>query len=77
MYCNPVAQSYHPENAIFKIFDTAPEPYAVVSLNLNAYGMLNDPNTPFPPDIRALAQNFILKIGGEVVGRHLSRSRNE
>ena len=74
MYCNPVAESYHPENVIFKIFDTAPEPYATIMLDLDAEGMFNDPNAPFLLQIRALAHYFILKIRGEVVARHLSGS---
>ena len=46
MYCNPITQSYHPENTIVKLFDATPEPYPVVRLNLYPQGMLNDPNAP-------------------------------
>lgn len=46
MYCNAIVQSYHPENAATKLRPT-PEPYTVVRLSLNAYGVLNDPDAPF------------------------------
>jgi hypothetical protein len=72
MYCNSVAESYHPENVILKIFDTTPEPYTIVRLNLHAYQMLYDPNAPLLLQIWSLTQDFILKIAGEVVA-HLSR----
>jgi hypothetical protein len=36
MYCNAIAQSYHPENAIIKLLDTGPEPYAIIRLDPNA-----------------------------------------
>src|SRR6267143_2879517 len=76
MYCNAIAQSYHPKNPIIKLWDTAPEPYAIVRLSLSPYRMLNNPDTPFLSKVRTLAQNFILKIGSEVIARHLSETRN-
>lgn len=70
MYCNAITQSYHPENPVAILRNTPPEPYPVVGLNLNAQRMLNDPNAPLLLEIRPLAQNFIVKIAGEVVDRH-------
>ncbi len=69
MYCNAIAQSHHPENEASRV-RTAPEPDAIVSLKLDAYRMLNDPNAPLPLDIRTLAQDFILKLGSKSVARH-------
>lgn len=77
MYCNSIGQSYHPKNAITKLVNTTPELYAIVRLDLNLDRMLNNRDTPFLLQVRALAQNFIFKIGGEVVARHLSEAGND
>jgi hypothetical protein len=75
MYCNSVAQSYNSENTIIKLTNPPPEPHPIVSLDLNADGMLYDPNAPFLLQVRALAQYFVLKIICEVVARHLVREQ--
>ena len=70
MYCNPVGQSYHSENAVIELFDSSPEPDSAVALNPHANWMLDYPNTPFLFQIGTLTQDFILKIVRKLVIRH-------
>jgi hypothetical protein len=73
MYCNSISQSYHSENTVIKFLNTTPELHAIVRLDLTPKWMLNNPDTPFLPQVRALAQNLVLKIGGKIVARHFVR----
>jgi hypothetical protein len=70
MYCNPIGQSYNPENEITKLFDLSPESYSTIALNFNADRILNYPNTPFFLEIRAFPQNFILEISCKFIRCH-------
>jgi len=55
MYCNPIGQSYNPENAIMKLFDLSPKSDSAIALNLDADWILYDPNAPFFLQIGTLA----------------------
>ena len=70
MYCNPIRQSYNPENTIVKICDRSPEANSGVTLNFDTDWVLNNINTPLTFDVWTLTQNFILKISSVLVRWH-------
>ena len=70
MYCNLISQSYNPENTITKSYDLSPEANSGITLHFDTDRVLNYFNTPFTLDVRALTQDFILKISGVLVGWH-------
>ena len=51
MYCNPIRQSYNPENAITKLWHFCPESYSGITLNFDANWILDNLNAPLFPDI--------------------------
>ena len=70
MYCNPIRQSYNPENTIAEFCDLSPESNSAITLNFDADWFLNNFNTPLTFYVRALTQDFILKIGSVLVLWH-------
>ena len=62
MYRFFIFQRYHAENTSFKFINRTPEAETIVFLRLCFQWVLNDPNTPFFPEIRAFSQNLVLKI---------------
>ncbi len=70
MYCNPIRQSYNPENTIAKFCDLSPEADSAITLNFDMDWVLNNFNAPLTLDVRTLTQDFILKISSVLVLRH-------
>jgi hypothetical protein len=50
-----VLKGYDPKHAAMEFVDTPPEPKSVMFLRFAAQGILDDPNAPFPLNVRALA----------------------
>jgi hypothetical protein len=71
MYCNSISQSYNPENTVAKFWHFSPESYSGITLNFDTNWVLDDLNAPLSLDVWTLAQNFILKISGVLVLRHI------
>lgn len=70
MYCNPVGQSYDPENTIIEFCDLSPKANPRIILNFDPDRILNNFNAPLPLNVRTLTQNFILKISSVLVLCH-------
>lgn len=67
MYCNPIRQSYNPENEVVKLFHSSPESCAIIALNLNADGILDYPNAPLLFQIGPLSQNLVFEVSCESI----------
>ncbi len=70
MYSDPVFEGDNPENFAPKLLNTAPEAVTVSFLWFGSNWVLQHLNTPFLLKIGSFAQNFILKIPGELVICH-------
>ncbi len=70
---NSIFERDHSENAVFNFGNTGPKPDPVVFLCFGPDRIFYDSDTPLFPQIRPLAQNLVLEIGGEAVFRHSER----
>jgi hypothetical protein len=70
MYCNPIGQSYNPENTIAEFCDLSPETDSSITLNLDAKWILDNFNAPLTFDVWTLTQDFILKTSSVLVLWH-------
>lgn len=62
MYRFFIRKRYHAQNVSFKFINRTPETETIVFLRLCFKRVLNDPNTPILPEIRAFTQNLIFEI---------------
>ena len=54
----------------FKLFNHPPKAEAIELLRFSPDWILQNPDTPFFPEVWPFAQDFIFKVGGEPVIRH-------
>lgn len=65
-----VVQRHDSQHPPVEFFDNPPESVPIVFLGLHFYRILNDPDTPFLPQIRTLPQNFLFEVRREFEAIH-------